>query len=534
MEGPLPADPATASHGPSVQLSHRDIVIILLGLGTGLLLAALDQTIVSTALPTIVGELGGLSKLSWVVTAYMLTSTASTPLYGKLSDQFGRKQVFQAAIVIFLLGSVLCGQSRSMTQLVAFRAVQGLGAGGLMALTFVIIGDLVPPRQRGRYTGYLTGVFAISSVAGPLAGGFLVDNLSWRWVFYVNLPIGLVALVVTSVVLKLPVMHMSRRVDVEGALLLVASVSSLLLVTVWGGREYEWTSPTILLLSGASLALAVAFVLWERKAAEPILPLRLFSGDVFRITSLVSFLIGAGMFGGTVFLPLYLQAVQGTSATNSGLLMLPLMGGVLVMSIIGGRIITRTGRYKPIVVIGCGSAAIGMGLLSLLDEHSSFVQAAVSMFIVGAGLGMVMPVLTLATQNAVTLVDLGSATAAVNFFRSLGGAIGVAAFGAVLSNSLVAELAKRFPDAARGRAASLASSPDEIAQLPPEIQGPVIEALAAAVHRVFLTASPVMLLAFLAAWLLREIPLRDTHMPDPPPQGADMPATAEVAETGSA
>ena len=534
MEGPVVADPGAPSLGPSVQLSHRDIVIILLGLGTGLLLAALDQTIVSTALPTIVGELGGLSKLSWVVTAYMLTSTASTPLYGKLSDQFGRKQLFQAAIVIFLVGSVLCGQSRSMTQLVAFRAIQGLGAGGLMALTFVIIGDLVPPRQRGRYTGYLTGVFAISSVAGPLAGGFLVDNLSWRWVFYVNLPIGLVALVVTSIVLKLPVMHMSRRVDVEGALLLVSSVSCLLLVTVWGGREYEWTSPTILSLSAASLLLAIGFVMWERRAAEPILPLRLFSGDVFRITSIVSFLIGAGMFGGTVFLPLYLQAVQGTSATNSGLLMLPMMGGVLVMSIAGGRIITRTGHYKRVVVIGCGLAAVGMILLSLLDEHSSFVQAAMSMFIVGAGLGMVMPVLTLATQNAVTLMDLGSATAAVNFFRSLGGAIGVAAFGAVLSNSLASELAKRLPGVAGARTASLASSPEQIAQLPLEIQVPVIESLAAAVHRVFLTASPVMLLAFLAAWLLREVPLRDSHLPQPPPQATDLPATPEVAETGPA
>lgn len=534
MEGPLPADPGGNSQtGPAVQLTHREIVIVLLGLGTGMLLAALDQTIVSTALPTIVGELGGLDKLSWVVTAYLLTSTSSTPLYGKLSDQFGRKQVFQAAIVIFLIGSVLCGQARSMTQLVAFRAIQGLGAGGLMALTFVIVGDLVPPRQRGRYTGYLTGVFAISSVAGPLAGGFLVDNLSWRWVFYVNLPVGLIALVVTSIVLKLPVMHMSRRVDVEGAVLLVASVTCLLLVTVWGGNEYEWTSPTILALASASLLLGLGFVLWERRAAEPIIPLRLFSGDILRVTTVVSFLIGAGMFGGTVFLPLYLQAVQGTSATNSGLLMLPLMGGVLVMSISGGRIISVTGRYKPMVVAGCGLAVVGMGLLSLLDEGSGFLQAALSMFVLGAGLGMVMPVLTLATQNAVAIADLGSATAAVNFFRSLGGAIGVAAFGAVLSNNLASELGRRFPGAAARAGSSLASSPEQIAQLDPRIQVEVIAALAAAVHRVFLTASPVMLLAFVAAWLLREIPLRDTHLPAAPPQATDLPATPEVAESGS-
>jgi EmrB/QacA subfamily drug resistance transporter len=337
----------TGNANPPSELSHREIVVVILGVGLGLLLAALDGTIVSTALPTIVGELGGLEKLSWVVTAYMLASTATTPLYGKLSDQFGRKQLFQAAILIFLVGSVLCGQARTMTQLVSFRAVQGLGAGGLMALTFVIVADLVPPRRRGRYTGYLTGIFAISSVAGPLAGGFIVDHLSWRWVFYVNLPVGGVALVVTSIVLRLPASRVARRIDVEGAVLLVASVSSLLLATVWGGRQYAWTSPVILGLGGAAVVLGVGFVLWERRAAEPIIPLRLFDESVFRVTGVASFLIGAGMFGGAVFLPLYLQAVQGASPTNSGLLMVPMMGGLLVLSIVGGRTIAATGRYKP-------------------------------------------------------------------------------------------------------------------------------------------------------------------------------------------
>lgn len=494
------------------ELTHRQTVVVILGLGTGLLLAALDQTIVSTALPTIVGELGGLSKLSWVVTAYLLTSTASTPLYGKLSDQFGRKQLFQTAIVVFLVGSVLCGQSRSMTQLVLFRALQGLGAGGLMALTFTIIGDLVPPRQRGRYTGYLTGVFALASVAGPLAGGFFVDHLSWRWVFYVNVPLGAVALVVTSAVLRLPVPGIARRVDVEGAVLLVGSVSSLLLATVWGGREYAWSSPTILGLLGGSLLLAVGFVAWERHAVEPILPLRLFRLPVFTVCAAISVLIGAGMFGGTVFLPLYLQAVQGVSATDSGLLLLPLMAGVLTASILGGRLVTRTGHYRRLVVGGTALAAAGMGLLCLLDEGSPMFQAPASMLVLGAGIGTVMPLLTLAAQNAVPPADLGAATSGVNFFRSLGGAVGVAAFGAVLANRLTSELADRLPDAA-DLGQTIANSPEQIAALPPAVRTAVVVSLAESVQAVFVAALPVMLLAAATAWLLRELPLRDTPVP---------------------
>jgi len=494
-----------------VQMTHRQILVVFSGLMLGLFLAALDQTIVSTALPTIVGELGGLEHLSWVVTSYLLTSTASAPLYGKISDLYGRKIVFQFSIVVFLLGSVLSGASQSLAQLIGSRALQGLGAGGLIVMTLTIIGDILSPRERGRYQGYIGSVFALSSIAGPLAGGLFVDHLSWRWVFYVNLPIGLAALVVTSIVLDLPFHREKRPVDYTGAALLVAGVTSLLLVTVWGGTEYEWTSGTILGLATAGVVCLALFLLQERRAPEPLLPLRLFKNSVFTITSAAGFIVGLGLFGGVVFLPLFLQVVIGASATNSGLLLLPLMAGVITTSIASGRVITRTGRYKRYPVVGTAMMGIGLLLLSTMSPSTPLPVASFYMLMLGAGVGLVMQVLVVAVQNAVDARDLGVATSLNTFFRSLGGSFGTALFGAILTSRLAYHLTRLLPEGIDGLPVTgIAASPAAVAQLPPEVQGPVIEAFSHSITTVFAAAIPFAVVAFLLAIALPERPLRDT------------------------
>ncbi len=412
-------------------LTHRQILLIFSGLMLGMFLAALDQTIVGTALPTIVNSLHGLNHISWVVTAYLLTSTISTPLYGKLSDQFGRKFLFQFAIVVFLIGSVLAGLSQNMLQLIAFRGVQGLGAGGLMAMAFTIIADVVSPRERGRYQGYFGATFALSSVAGPLLGGVFTDNLSWRWIFYVNVPIGIVALVVTSSQLKLPFRRAAHKIDFLGAALMLVGVTAALLVTVWGGTQYPWGSSVIVGLGVAALILIVAFILWERRAAEPILPPSLFHIGIFRVASSASFLLSMIMYGAIIYLPLYLQLVDGVSAMVSGLLMIPMMVGVLGASILSGQLVSRTGRYKVFPVVGSVLVVVGMWLLSHLGLGTSHVTMSLYVLVLGAGMGMTMQVMVLATQNSVPASQIGTATAAVTFFRSLGGAFGTSLFGAI-------------------------------------------------------------------------------------------------------
>jgi EmrB/QacA subfamily drug resistance transporter len=517
-QGPPPPGPSTHNPSPAPQLSHREILTVFAGLMTGMLLAALDGTILATALPTIVGELGGLDRLSWVVTAYLLTTTAVTPLYGKLSDLYGRKLLFQAAIVIFVGGSVLCGLAQDMTQLVIFRGIQGIGGGGLMAMAFAIIGDVVSPRERGRYTGYLGSVFAFASVIGPFLGGFIVDSLSWRWVFFVNVPVGVVAMVVTSAVLKMPVTRREHSIDWLGATLLVAGVSVLMLALVWGGDAHAWGSPTIVGLLVGSVALAGAFLAWEQRAAEPILPLRLFGDRVFAVTSTLAVLVGAAMYGGIVFLPLFLQAVTGASATDSGLLLLPLMAGMMLTSITSGRIIVRTGRYKVWPVTGMGIASVGMVLLSTMDASTGRLESSAYMLLLGVGLGMVMQVLILAAQNSAEFADLGVVSSAINFFRSLGGSIGVAVFGALLAARLGPELVRRLPteadvvdtDAAAFDTSTLANSPEQIRALPPAVADAVSGAIEFGVQGVFRAAVPLLVLGFALAWLLPEKPLRTT------------------------
>jgi len=495
------------------RLTHKQILLVFSGLMSGMLLAALDQTIVATALPTIVGDLGGLNHLSWVVTAYLLAATTSTPLYGKISDLYGRKAVFQAAIVIFVVGSLLAGVARTMGELVAFRAVQGLGAGGLIALAIAIMGDVVSPRERGRYIGYLGAVWAFASVAGPLLGGFFVDHLSWRWVFLVNLPVGIGAFAVTGAVLDLPFRRTQRAIDWLGAALLVAAVTCILLVTVWGGSQYAWGSPVIVGLGGAGAVLLAAFVVQERRAPEPVLPPRLFRNRVFNVSAAVLFIVGVAMFGSLVFLPVFLQIVVGASATNSGLLLLPMMLGIITASITSGRIISRTGRYKLFPVVGTAVMTIGVGLLSRMDASTTQLTASFAMVVLGLGLGMVMQVLILVAQNATHPRDLGTATSAATFFRSMGGSFGVAVFGAILTNRLAFYLPRLVP----GRAAAgidaelLQSSPARIRALPAPVRDGVVQAVADSMHVVFLAAVPITALAFVVVLFLRELPLRDTN-----------------------
>jgi EmrB/QacA subfamily drug resistance transporter len=506
---PTTKDDAVAHPGAADRLTHRQILLVLSGLMLGMLLAALDQTIVATALPTIVGELGGLDHLSWVVTAYLLASTTSTPLYGKLSDLYGRKLLFQIAIVVFVTGSVLAGLSQSMGQLIAFRGIQGLGAGGLMALAMAIIGDVVAPRERGRYQGYMGAVFAFASVGGPLLGGFFVEQLSWRWVFYVNVPVGLVALVVTGSVLRLPFRRQPHAIDYLGSALLVATISCLLLVSVWGGTEYLWTSPTILGLASGGVLLLVLFVAQERRAPEPVLPPRLFRNSVFTTSSLAAFTVGASMFGAIIFVPLYLQVVNGASPTTSGLQLLPLMLGLIAGSVGSGRLISRLGRYKVFPVAGTVVMTIGLFLLSRLDADTSRGVQALYMAVVGLGIGLVMQVLVLAVQNAVEFRDLGTATSANTFFRSMGGAFGVAVYGAIFASGLDRHLARLLPAGAGPIDATvIRSGPERLAALPGPVHGAVVEAFARSLHTVFLWAMPVAAAGFVVVLFLKELPLR--------------------------
>jgi EmrB/QacA subfamily drug resistance transporter len=469
-----------------------------------LLLASLDQTIVSTALPTIVGDLGGIDHLSWVVTAYLLTATVSGPIYGKLGDLYGRKLVLQAAIAIFLVGSALCGLSQNMGELIAFRAVQGIGAGGLIITTIAIIGDVVAPRDRGRYQGFFGAVFGFATVIGPLLGGFFVDNLSWRWIFYVNLPIGIVAFVVIGAVFHAPSERVRHAVDWLGATLLAGGLSALVLFISLGGTTYPWGSPEIVGLAALAAVLLPLFVFAESRAAEPIVPLALFRNRIFVAASAIGFVIGLALFGAIVYMPLYLQIVKGEGATNSGLQLTPMMLGLLLTSIASGFLISRFGRYKPFPIVGTVIMTAGLVLLWRLGPGSSLLNASVDMLVVGLGIGMVMQVLVLAVQNSVEHQFLGVATSGAILFRQIGGSIGIALFGAVFANRLHSHLAEQLP----GVTLPKTPSPKVIQSLPPSMHHAYALAVSDSLRPVFLIGAVIGVAAFLLTWLLSEMPLR--------------------------
>ncbi|MEW2284465.1 MDR family MFS transporter [Streptomyces sp. NPDC047841] len=507
---------ALETHGTAKGVSSGEHVpgSVLVPMGAlllGLLLAALDQTIVSTALPTIVSDLGGLEHLSWVVTAYLLASTAATPLWGKLGDQYGRKRLFQTAIVIFLIGSALCGMARDMPQLIAFRALQGLGGGGLLVLSMAIVGDLVPPRERGRYQGLFGAVFGTTSVLGPLLGGLFTQHLSWRWVFYVNLPIGVIALAVIAAALRIPRRTAHHVIDYLGTFLIAAVATCLVLVASLGGTTWPWGSARIIGLAVLGVVLAVAFVAAERRAAEPVLPLRLFRIRTFTLAAVISFIVGFAMFGALTYLPTFLQVVHGISPTLSGVHMLPMVAGLLLSSTLSGQIVSRTGRWKVFPIAGTAVTTLGLLLLHRLDEHSPTAVMSVCFFVFGTGLGLVMQVLVLIVQNAVSYEDLGVATSGATFFRSIGASFGVALFGTVFASRLGDKLTGAFrgvhlPPGATPDA--LKADPRGIAALPPALRPAALHAYASAITEVFLYAAPVALLGFLLAWLLKEDRLR--------------------------
>jgi EmrB/QacA subfamily drug resistance transporter len=522
---------------PAQTAARPNLRFVLFGLMIAMMLAMLDNMIVSTALPRIVGEFGGVDHFTWVVTAYVLGTTVSTPIWGKLGDLYGRKAIFLTSVVVFLIGSALCGMSGSsvfggtadgMVELIAFRAVQGLGAGGLMVGVMAIVGDLVPPRERGRYQGMMAGIMAVAMVAGPLVGGFITDNLSWRWAFYVNLPLGGLALLVLATTMHLPKYRTEHRIDWWGAGLLSVGITAIVLITTWGGNEYDWVSLPILGLAALAVLALVIFGFVERQAPEPILPLGLFANRNFALISVIGFLLGFAMFGVMNFLPMFQQTVQGASATNSGLLLLPLMFGMLVVSLVVGRTITKTGRYRAFPIIGGAVTALGMGLLTRLDVDTSRLESSLYMIVLGAGMGFLMQTSMLIAQNSVEQKDLGAASGAATFFRSIGGSFGISLFGAIFAHRLADSAAgAAFSGGGEGRGMDLS----QLKQLTGPMRHLVLGALADGISHVFLWAVPFAVAVPVLAWFVKEVPLRSTNEP---PAAATTPEDEAEAALGKA
>ncbi|MGF6758646.1 MDR family MFS transporter [Paraburkholderia sp. GAS42] len=495
-----PSSANTASH-PPLHILFPALLLVML-------LAALDQTIVSTALPTIVGELGGLENLSWVVTAYLLASTIVVPLYGKFGDLFGRKIVLQTAIVLFLVGSALCGAAQDMTQLILLRALQGLGGGGLLVVTMAAIGDVIPPADRGRYQGMFGGVFGLATVIGPLLGGFLVEHLSWRWIFYINLPLGIGALLVIAAVFKPHTKHIKHAIDYMGAGFLATALTCIILFTSQGGTILPWSSPQLWFTLAVGLVCVGGFIYEERLAVEPIMPLELFRNRTFLLSCLIGFIVGVSMFGSVTFLPVYLQVVKNSTPSEAGMQMLPMMGGLLVMSVITGRAISKIGKYRMFPIAGTFLVAVAMILLARLEISTPIYVMYIYMGLLGFGLGMVMQVLVLAAQNAVEFRHMGVATSGATLFRSIGGSVGVAAFGAVFSSQLRSRLSDLIP---AGTELPQSLGPATIHQLPAALRDDYLQAFAGALHTVYFVAACVVVLAFVLALLFKDVPLRKHH-----------------------
>ncbi len=507
---PTSATSATGEVLNSAGLTHRQVLLCFTGLLTGMFLASLDSTIVNTALPTIVGDLGGLSKISWVSSGYLLTSTAATPLFGKIGDLYGRKKLFVVSVVLFIIGSLLSGIAQTMTQLIGARAVQGLGGGGIFALSMAIMAEIVSPRERGRYQGYLVGSFALSSVAGPAIGGLFTDHLSWRWAFLCNVPLGIGAVVLIVAVLRLPVHTTEAKVDYIGAALVVGAVSLLVLTGLWGGREYAWGSPTILAMAAGGIALTALFVVQERRAADPLLPLRIFRNDIVTVTSIVMALLGIVMFAAFLYLPLFFQVVDGATATRSGFLMIPLMVGVMIGSFVAGRLLSRLGRYRIFPIVGSLFALVGTVILATIDRDTPRAVIFTAMILLGIGIGLVFSIVVIASQNACDYRDLGVVTSAGNFFRSLGGVFGLAGLGALFNDRVAHYFVRLVPGASSLDPDDLFTSPERIRALDPAVREGAIETLSRSIHLVFVATVPVAIITVLVALKLREIPLRST------------------------
>ncbi|OUC95908.1 MDR family MFS transporter [Streptomyces swartbergensis] len=509
----------------------KSVRVVLLALMIAMMLAMLDNMIIGTAMPTIVGELGGLEHLSWVVTAYTLATAASTPLWGKIGDMYGRKGTFLSSIVLFLIGSALSGMAQNMGELIGFRAIQGLGAGGLMVGVMAIIGDLIPPRERGKYQGMMAGVMALAMIGGPLVGGTITDHWGWRWAFYINLPLGVVALVAVSAVLHLPKKRSEARIDYLGAALLTVGITAIVLVTTWGGTEYAWTSARIMELIGIGVAALVGFVFWQTKAAEPVVPLHIFRSRNFTLMSVIGFITGFVMFGATLFLPLYQQSVQGASATNSGLLLLPMLGAMLVTSMVAGRVTTNTGRYKVFPILGSVLMTVGLYLLSTMDTGTSRLTSGVFMAVVGFGMGCLMQITMLVAQNSVEMKDMGVASSSTTLFRTLGSSFGVAIMGALFNN--------RVQDVMSERAGALGSKVTEqsaqldaksLEKLPVLAREAYQHAVSAGTHSAFLLGAVVAVVALAAAVFVKEVPLKGAgpKAEDEPDAPATQPPVVEA------